>query len=66
MASHTRRAPTVYDGGTLGDLDCRAAFDRQGIAPNLSDIQTKFVERRTRLRPQLAALIAELCFGRAA
>ena len=66
MVSKKTKAPPAGGGGALEVINGFAALDPRDIANSLADVQTIFVARRSRLRPDLARVVAALAFGGAA
>ena len=65
MASQTKNPAPLAKATGLG-VSCWLACDNRGDTLLIPDFQATFVRRRTRLRPGIAAVVAELHFGRAA
>ena len=66
MIPHKAKASSaLISGDALGNVQCLAACNPVDSAP-LAEIQIKYVARRTRLRPELARVVASLAFGEAA
>ena len=66
MASKSKNPASAVQGAStgFGVVSCSAASDHLEIANRLAFVQADYIARRTRLRPDLASVVAELCFDR--
>lgn len=68
MVSKAKNPASAVQGASTGfqGVSCSAASDHLEIANRLASVQADYVGRRTRLRPDLARVVAALAFGGAA
>lgn len=66
MASKMENPALLAAATGLGNVHHGQAIDTPKLAPTLAEVQIIYVAKRLRLAPDIARLVAEHAFGRAA